>query len=89
MLWIARVWGPDGRLKELAAATGIPRSTIHYMVAGKRGVTAESALRLAKALGTTPEHWLAIANQDALATARPALAKSLARIRCVLSEEGK
>lgn len=42
----------------LAAATGVSRLTINEIVNEKRSVTAEMALKLAKALGTDPRLWL-------------------------------
>ena len=42
----------------LAQAIGVPANRITEIVAEKRSVTADTALRLARALGTTPEFWL-------------------------------
>lgn len=42
----------------LAQAIGVPANRISTIVAGERNVTADTALRLARALGTTPEFWL-------------------------------
>jgi addiction module HigA family antidote len=44
----------------LAKEIGVPANRISAIVAGERGVTADTALRLAKALGTTPEFWLSL-----------------------------
>lgn len=43
---------------EAARRMGISLNRLNELVRGKRGVTAETALRLAKLLGTTPEFWL-------------------------------
>jgi addiction module HigA family antidote len=43
---------------DLAAATGLPVSRINDLVKERRGITVDSAIRLGKALGTTPELWL-------------------------------
>ena len=43
---------------ELAKAMGVGRKTVNELCGDRRGVTAETAFLLAKALGTTPEFWL-------------------------------
>jgi antitoxin HigA-1 len=43
---------------ELAKRLGIPLQRLNTIVKGKRGVTADTALRLPKVFGTTPELWL-------------------------------
>ncbi len=42
----------------VAKATGVPPRRINEIVHGKRAVTADTALRLARFFGTTPEFWL-------------------------------
>jgi antitoxin HigA-1 len=42
----------------LAHAIGVPANRISAIVAGERNVTADTALRLGRALGTTPDFWL-------------------------------
>lgn len=54
----------------LAAATGVSRLTINEIVNEKRTVTAEMALKLAKALGTDPYLWLNLQQDVDLARAR-------------------
>ena len=39
---------------------GVPLQRINEIVRGKRGVTPDTALRLAMALGTAPEFWMNI-----------------------------
>ena len=46
--------------RELAAKLGVAASTLHRVLIGKSGVSPEMALRLAKALGRSPESWLAM-----------------------------
>lgn len=36
----------------------VPLQRLHDLVRGRRGVTPDTALRLGRALGTTPEFWL-------------------------------
>jgi len=44
----------------LAKATGVPAMRISEMCAGKRSVTADTARRLSRTFGTTPEFWLGL-----------------------------
>src|SRR5438552_14649307 len=46
--------------RELAAKLGVAASTLHRVLIGKSGISPEMALRLSKALGRSPESWLAI-----------------------------
>jgi addiction module HigA family antidote len=54
----------------LAKALGVSRLTVNEIVNEKRNVTAEMALKLAKALGTDPEFWLTLQQGFDLARAR-------------------
>ena len=45
-----------------AEKMGISLNRLNELVRGKRGVTADTALRLAKLLKTTPELWLNLQN---------------------------
>ena len=42
----------------LAAALGVPTNRVTAILNGQRGVTADTSLRLARYLGTTPQLWL-------------------------------
>lgn len=42
----------------LARTIGVAPRRINEIVLGRRSVTADTALRIGKALGTTPEFWL-------------------------------
>lgn len=42
----------------LAKATGVPPTRIHDILRGRRSVTVDTALRLGRAFGQTPEFWL-------------------------------
>ena len=44
--------------KAFASAMDIPGNRITGILNGQRGVTADTALRLSRYLGTTPEFWL-------------------------------
>lgn len=43
---------------EAARRTGMSANRLNELVRGKRGVTADTAIRLARVLGTSPEFWL-------------------------------
>jgi len=43
---------------KLAVSIGVPPRRINEIVHGKRGITADTALRLARYFGTTAEFWL-------------------------------
>jgi addiction module HigA family antidote len=42
----------------LAKAIKVPRSRLNDIVLGRRGVTADTAFRLARYFGTTPQFWI-------------------------------
>jgi addiction module HigA family antidote len=46
--------------KELAAALGITRVRLSEILRGKRGITPDTAFRLARFFDTTPEFWLGL-----------------------------
>src|SRR3972149_12207656 len=43
---------------ELANAIKVPRSRVNDIVLGRRAITTDTALRLARYFGTTPEFWI-------------------------------
>ena len=46
--------------RELASKLRVAASTLHRVLIGKSSVSPEMALRLSKALGRSPESWLAM-----------------------------
>jgi addiction module HigA family antidote len=46
--------------RELAAKLGVAASTLNRVITGASGISPEMALRLSKALGRSPESWLAM-----------------------------
>ncbi len=48
----------DMSVNRLAAALGIGAARLNEIVRGKRGITADTALRLARCFGTSAEFWL-------------------------------
>lgn len=63
----------------VAKATGVPPRRINEIVHGKRAVSADTALRLARFLGTTPEFWLNLQSRFDLEVARGRMGKSVER----------
>ena len=64
----------------LARATGVPPRRINEIVLGKRGITADTALRLAKALGTSEGFWLGLQADYDLEESRNAIRGELDQI---------
>ncbi|MEK7820816.1 MAG: HigA family addiction module antitoxin [Pseudomonadota bacterium] len=62
-----------------AEATGLTRKHISYIVNGRAGVTAETAVRFAGVLGTSPEYWLNLQTAYDLYQAIRAVGKSRKR----------
>lgn len=57
-------------VRNLAENLGVAPSTLNRVVSGKSGISPEMALRLAKALGRSPESWLAMQDHYNLWQAR-------------------
>jgi len=55
---------------ELAKVIGVPRTRIERLVKEQTAVTPDTALRLSKALGTTPEFWMNMQSNFDMASAR-------------------
>ena len=68
---------------KLAKSMGVGRKTVNELCGNRRGVTAETALLLAKVLGTTAEFWLnlQLVNDLWLAEHNEVLAEKLKRAR--------
>lgn len=60
--FITRVYLEPNELsgREIALKLGVAASTLSRILKGSSAVTPEMALRLSKALGRTPESWLAM-----------------------------
>jgi addiction module HigA family antidote len=67
----------------LAKETNIPQTRISEITKGKRRVTADTALRLSKFFGTTPQFWLGLQDDYDLEEQQEILADELARIETV------
>lgn len=64
----------------LARAARVPPRRINEIVLGKRGVSADTAVRLAAALGTSERFWLGLQADYDLEEAHRVLGTSVARI---------
>jgi len=65
---------------QLAIALHVPANRISAIVAGERSITGETALRLGRYFGTTPEYWLNLQAHFDLETARHAFQSKIAKI---------
>jgi addiction module HigA family antidote len=73
--------GPLGITQhKVAVAIGVPPRRINEIVHGKRRITADTALRLARYFGTTDFFWVNLQNRYDLEVERDALGESLSRI---------
>ena len=59
-------------MNQLAQKIHVPANRISAIVAGKRSITGETALRLARYFETTPEHWMNLQARFDLESARDA-----------------
>ena len=64
----------------LAKVCGIPRTRIERLSNEATGVTADTALRLSKAFGTSPELWLNLQTDYDIQIATRQIGKELAKI---------
>lgn len=65
---------------ELARLLDVPANRVSQIVAGKRRVSADTALRLGRYFGTSPTFWLNLQNLHDLDLARAALGPALDRL---------
>ena len=64
---------------ELATRLGVPANRINAIVRGLRSISADTALRLSRFLGTTPEFWISLQMYYDLDVAKDELAATLER----------
>ncbi len=62
---------------QLAMSMRVPPNRINGIVQGKRAITAETALRLSRAIGTSPDFWLNLQTSFDLRLAEERLAEIL------------
>ena len=65
---------------KLAVSIGVPPRRINEIVHGKRGITADTAIRLARYFGTSEEFWMNLQSNYELRLERRALAGTIAGI---------
>ena len=70
----------------LARATGVPPRRINEIVLGKRGITADTALRLAAFFGTSEGFWMGLQADYDLEEARNAIFRELTKVEQARAE---
>lgn len=65
---------------KLAAHLDVPTNRITEILNGERALTADTALRLSKFFGTTPEFWMALQSKYELRKAELEAARPLAKV---------
>jgi addiction module HigA family antidote len=70
----------------VARACGIPRTRIERIAAEKIGISGDTALRLARVFGTTPEFWMNLQTRYEIESARASSADEIDRIAQIRSE---
>jgi antitoxin HigA-1 len=65
----------------LALAIGVTAARVNELVSGKRGITADTALRLARYFGTDPHSWMNLQLHYELELAERRIGDALARIQ--------
>jgi len=66
-------------VNQLAKSLAVDAARLNEIVRGRRGITADTALRLARYLGTTPEFWLKLQVHYELRVARQTKLKDIER----------
>jgi addiction module HigA family antidote len=66
---------------QLAHAIGVPPNRIHAIIAGTRGITADTDLRLCKFFGLSEGYFLRLQNAFDMLEAKRQVSKDLAKIK--------
>src|SRR5438270_7323554 len=66
-------------VNQLAKALGITAARLNEVVRGRRGITADTALRLARYLGNSPEFWMGLQAEYDLRVAKTEKLKAIER----------
>jgi len=64
----------------LARAMDVPPRRINEIVLGKRGITADTAVRLARALGSSEQFWIGLQSDFDLEEAHRSIGRAIHRI---------
>ncbi|MBF0414178.1 MAG: HigA family addiction module antidote protein [Magnetococcales bacterium] len=67
----------------LAKEINVPPRRVSEIIHGKRGISADTALRLGCFFGTTPEFWMNLQSHFTLESERERLASDLSQIHSV------
>jgi len=67
--------------KRLADTIEVPPNRLYQLLAGKRSMTADTALRLGRYFGMTPDFWMNLQSAYELDLARQQVGESIVRIR--------
>lgn len=70
----------------LAKICDVPRTRIEQLANEETGITADTALRLSRALGTSPELWLNLQNDYDVQIVQRQIGKTLAKIARVTDD---
>lgn len=65
----------------LAQAIGVPSNRINELVRGRRGVTADTDLRLARYFGLSEGYWLRLQNAYDMMEVRREVGKAISKIK--------
>ena len=68
-----------------ASMLGVPPNRINAIVRGHRSISADTAMRLAKCLGSTPEFWMGLQSEYDLQMAKDELESRLEKEVTVLN----
>jgi addiction module HigA family antidote len=69
----------------LAKSCGLPRTRIERIVAETTGISADTALRLGKALGTSAQLWMNLQNRYDVEIAKRQIGKKLDKIKRIVA----
>lgn len=71
----------------LAKDTRIPADRVGKIVAGRRGITADTALRFARYFGTSAEFWMNLQARYDLETPKDRHGQQIAKVVAVLNQQ--
>jgi addiction module HigA family antidote len=70
----------DMSARKLAAKLGVPSNRLSQIISGKRDITADTALRLARYFGTSPNFWMNLQTAYDLDLASQEVGETIKRI---------
>jgi addiction module HigA family antidote len=65
----------------VAKAAGVPRTRVERIMREEVGITGDTAVRLGRVFGTTPEFWMNLQGRYELETARRTIGEAIERIK--------